>query len=529
MKKKTSFKLFDEAEKAKLVALLDSKEVNDLIAKTKESEDTGTFTGLIISTEHVDRAGEIVKQDGLDSMLYMKNPVVLDSHDYYGLDSIIGCSTRLYRGDVDGIPATLADGKFAPTEKGQMARKLYEGGFWNTQSVGFIAREFDQNNSSIITKWEMLEFSGVCVPANGWAARLNALGLTEASLRAKGFRVKHVDKDGNDTELGTSCEMPDGGDGVFAVNPEDPDGPLVCVPSEAKMCNVHGRKLNYKLSTARFCRECVKSIQSTPSIYKRQTEADRALIDGIMKAEPKPGDEDLEDVNDPGDEDALWENLKSEHDTHDKAIKGHLKEFVEGMKAAGESGDQKSLDNAAEHEKKLKTVLKAEHDRHIKSIDKCWKAYKPKPDDDSDDQSGQGGQSDDDVDNQKMIAALLKSLVAGKLTEKEILEISMKAGRTISAATREKLTELCQKFEDGHGVHQEAIDEFKAFLESAKPTEGNDGKQLPPEKRSISSSVYDGKKDIPSVELVAITKTLNQATADALAKFKDLRTGVRDR
>lgn len=261
--------------RAKFLSAFDDAKVKELIVATKDANDSGSFTGLVISTEDKDRQGDIVRQAGIDTADYMLNPVVLNSHNYNGIDNIVGVTTRLYTGQVNGIPATLADGKFAPTEAGQMAKALWEGGFLNAASVGFIPTEFDAAEANVITKWQLLEYSFVPVPANAKATRLRTfadLGLEESALVSKGFVIEAKTEDepeapaaaeetetvetaettveteeiapegtGEPTEdvetkaseIGGTCTLPDGTEGVFATDPNGDGSALVCVPDNA--------------------------------------------------------------------------------------------------------------------------------------------------------------------------------------------------------------------------------------------------------------------------------------------------------
>jgi len=220
-------KKLSEEIKSKIVKFLESAEAKEFIEKIKSAEDSGTFEGLVISTEHQDRQGEILMQDGMDSSLYMKNPVVINSHNYWGIENIIGLTTRLYPGEVDGVKATLADGKWAPTEEGQIARKLWDERFLNAASVGLIPKEFDVNRPNVITQWELLEYSPCPVPANGHAARmkLKELGFTVDVLRKKGFEIETEAK--ADPKEGDPCTMDDGTEGTMQM---DGDGNMVCMP-----------------------------------------------------------------------------------------------------------------------------------------------------------------------------------------------------------------------------------------------------------------------------------------------------------
>ena len=168
----------------------------------KAKDDNGTFD-VIISTEDLDRAGEIVRQNGWEMANYKNNPIVLWGHDYYSLP--IGVCTETYKTEVHGVPATGAKGVFYPSEinpLAQQVRRMYEFGVKNnigvgcTTSVGFIPKEFDEDNQRIITRAELLEFSFVPVPANQGVGpaqgraftfeEARTLGLDMAGLRAKG-------------------------------------------------------------------------------------------------------------------------------------------------------------------------------------------------------------------------------------------------------------------------------------------------------------------------------------------------------
>lgn len=186
-------KLTDEI-KEKLAAHFASKENQEVVAKMKsDTADNGTFE-FIISTEDVDRQGEIVIQSGWDLTHYKNNPIVLFAHDYYSLP--IGCADEVY---VDG-KKLIAKGRFASAEANpvaQQCRKLYDEKILRTTSVGFIPREMDGNK---ITKAELLEFSLVPVPANPNALSLaKEMGWDVPELIKKGI-FSEVVKDGEPVE-----------------------------------------------------------------------------------------------------------------------------------------------------------------------------------------------------------------------------------------------------------------------------------------------------------------------------------------
>jgi hypothetical protein len=135
---------------------------------------------------------------------YKNNSIVLWGHDYYSLP--IGICTETYETQSNGVPATGARGVLFPADinaLAQQVRRMYDYGTktgYNvgcTTSVGFIPKEFDQENGRVITRAELLEFSFVPVPANqgvgpakGRAITIEearALGLDVSTMRTKGI------------------------------------------------------------------------------------------------------------------------------------------------------------------------------------------------------------------------------------------------------------------------------------------------------------------------------------------------------
>ncbi len=180
--------------------MLANLNVIDFIAKTKSAseEDTGTFE-VCISTNDIDRHGDVIDQNGWSFERYMKNPVVLWGHDYWSLPIGITEGIRIEEGK------TIATGKFAPESANpfaQQVRKLYDAGIVRATSVGFIATEEVGN---LITKAELLEFSFVPVPANPYALDMRKaleLGVDTGMLAMKGIAVKE------DEEAVTTDETP---------------------------------------------------------------------------------------------------------------------------------------------------------------------------------------------------------------------------------------------------------------------------------------------------------------------------------
>lgn len=126
----------------------------------KKAEGEKTFFHCVFSTAHEDRHGDIVKQEW-ELKHFKKNPVFLNSHNYDGIEHIIGkihntkADNKQLEGDIEF---------FLDNPIGVLAQKAVEGGFLNTTSVGFLPKEFDDKGT--ILKSELLEVSAVSVPAN---------------------------------------------------------------------------------------------------------------------------------------------------------------------------------------------------------------------------------------------------------------------------------------------------------------------------------------------------------------------------
>ena len=128
----------------------------------------------IVSTDDVDRHGEIVDIDGISLDNYEKNPVVMWAHDY-SLPPIAKTLEikKVKKGKKMLLVAVM---EFATTIS-DLAREvynLYKGGFLNTFSIGFIP-DYDAIQENRYLKSELLEYSAVPIPANP-----NALLLAKA-------------------------------------------------------------------------------------------------------------------------------------------------------------------------------------------------------------------------------------------------------------------------------------------------------------------------------------------------------------
>lgn len=140
--------------------------------------EAGIFEATI-TTEAVDRGGDVVVAAGAKIDAYLKNPVVMWAHDYSQPPVAKTTSLKVIPGN--GIQAQFQFPEWGVSEQADLVRRLWAGGFLNATSIGFIPlasedrKDADAGGWSIpqvYNEWEMLEFSIVPIPANQEALRL---------------------------------------------------------------------------------------------------------------------------------------------------------------------------------------------------------------------------------------------------------------------------------------------------------------------------------------------------------------------
>lgn len=213
-----------------MLAKFSSAEFQNTLKALKEVTDTGTFE-IVISTDDIDRHGEIVDQKGIDFTAYMKNPVVLWGHNHNQIP--VGTTDEIYTRNAGAQTQTVAKGRFAAHEFAQTLRQLYDAKMLNTSSIGFIPKEY---NGNTITKSELLEWSFVSIPANPYALALGKSGFNIAELLAKGVimeEVKHGDDVKTDLEADETVENSD--EDTTATQVETPvEVPAEEIPAEGE-------------------------------------------------------------------------------------------------------------------------------------------------------------------------------------------------------------------------------------------------------------------------------------------------------
>ena len=145
---------------------------------------------VMITTDDIDRMGEVVHPAGVDLENYRKNPVILWAHNY-NLPPI--GSAKWVQRQEHGI---VAKPRWANHQFAQDIKELYAQGHMKAWSIGFIPKEWEDGNgtkkapSRIYTKTELLEFSAVPVPANPAALSLalaKGLVVNKALLKELGI------------------------------------------------------------------------------------------------------------------------------------------------------------------------------------------------------------------------------------------------------------------------------------------------------------------------------------------------------
>lgn len=170
---------------------------------------------FIITTNNVDRYGDVVEPSGMDATLFLKNPVFLFNH-ISGSDLMpIGKCLKLDTADNGVIGETIIHGK---TELSKDALVMVQEGYLKAVSIGFMPTEWESLPSDPkswceprkYTKWQLLEYSLVNIPANPYALITNSFisdvrkCMESGILAADSAMVKHVS---NLLAIGVSPEL----------------------------------------------------------------------------------------------------------------------------------------------------------------------------------------------------------------------------------------------------------------------------------------------------------------------------------
>lgn len=145
---------------------LDQELTKQFVGELKGIDTSKRTITAMVSTDSVDRDGDIIVPSGWQLDNYRKNPVVLWAHDYSGLPVAKALAIEITS---NGLLTMM---QFAEHQLAQDVFELYAGGFLRAFSVGFRVLEYtrrvDEQAQSgwLMTKTELLEYSCVPVPAN---------------------------------------------------------------------------------------------------------------------------------------------------------------------------------------------------------------------------------------------------------------------------------------------------------------------------------------------------------------------------
>ena len=151
--------------------------------RRENQEETEAPMTFVISSEEVDRHGDVVVTQGWRLQAYLRNPVFLWAHDYSR--PVIGRALSVWTEPGQ----LLARMEFAPTDFAREVAALYRSGYQQGVSVGFKPLRYEERRDNRtgaflgirFLEQELLEVSAVPVPANRHALRRGAfdgLGMT---------------------------------------------------------------------------------------------------------------------------------------------------------------------------------------------------------------------------------------------------------------------------------------------------------------------------------------------------------------
>lgn len=158
---------------------------------------------FIITTNNVDRYGDIVEPSGMDATLFNENPVFLFNHISHSDLMPIGKCLSLTPSENGVVGETVIHGK---TELSKDALVMVQEGYLRAVSIGFMPTEWENMPTEKgswceprrYTKWQLLEYSLVNIPANPYALITNSFisdvrkCMEIGKLAADGAMVRHI-------------------------------------------------------------------------------------------------------------------------------------------------------------------------------------------------------------------------------------------------------------------------------------------------------------------------------------------------
>jgi hypothetical protein len=176
---------------------LDVKQ-KSIISTEKVEGGEGTLK-FIASKEIIDRMGDVIVIDGINTANFEKNPVFLWMHDHTQppIGKVVGIEKRV---GLDGTKEMVIEVKFYDSARAMEFRRMYEEGFLNAVSVSISAAEYKsvRRENGVegfdFLKSDLLEISGVTVPGNELALITRALETSlDSDLAMKKLSEKMKD------------------------------------------------------------------------------------------------------------------------------------------------------------------------------------------------------------------------------------------------------------------------------------------------------------------------------------------------
>lgn len=131
----------------------------------EDGEDSRRIVSVVVSSGNADRAGDIIRQEGVSLKNYISNPVVLFGHDH-GNPVATAENVKMAENQITADAVFPDAGAVAESDR---VFNLIQSGIIRAVSIGIIATEMewlpDYSGLDFI-KSEMIEFSFVSVPAN---------------------------------------------------------------------------------------------------------------------------------------------------------------------------------------------------------------------------------------------------------------------------------------------------------------------------------------------------------------------------
>lgn len=222
------------------------------------NEDSGTFK-VVITSEVVDRDGEIIRLGWWDFENFNKNPVVLRGHRYRDLPVAKATGLAVEDGKI------VSTGVFAPADAnpvGQQIRKLYDLWFINAVSVWFKVIKRNPDNRYIIEEAELLEYSFVTVPANH-----EAMGQRSGVKSYMESDISDATKDANTIYYATYIFN----DGKDVTTDNNNPEPIKWLDTVIDMINTMGGKLDAVIEDVKNIKATADDKASTKAFMSKET------------------------------------------------------------------------------------------------------------------------------------------------------------------------------------------------------------------------------------------------------------------